>query len=65
MRQFARNELANQPVEYSENLYQFALDIPWTFTYHTQARARNVCLCGRCVNGCGAWVEHDIQEKIL
>ena len=24
-----------------ENLYQFALDIAWTFTYHTQARVRN------------------------
>jgi hypothetical protein len=36
----------NQQVDVSRILYQFALDIPWTFTYHTQARGQKCAPCG-------------------
>ena len=44
MRQFARIKSIKQHVDERVNLNQFALDIPWTFTYHTQARATEVCV---------------------
>jgi hypothetical protein len=65
MRQSTRFEFENQQVDDGPLLNQFALDIPWTFTYHTHARAEEIISRGCCVSCCGAWVERDIQEKFL
>ncbi len=43
MGQYTRIGFENQHVDERVNLNQFALDIPWTFTYHTQARAQEKC----------------------
>lgn len=65
MRQSTRFEFENQQVDDGPLLNQFALDIPWTFTYHTHARAKKISSHGRCVSCCEAWVERDIQENFL
>ncbi len=48
MSQSASFKKENQQVVVPRNLYQFALDIPWAFTYHTQARDQEVR--GKCVS---------------
>ncbi len=65
MRKSTSFEFENQQVGDRILHNQFALDIARTFTYHTDARAKELRSHGGCVSCCRAWVERGIQENFL